>query len=466
MESDQIDPSVLSDPQGIFAQLPLFSNSDNLSDTDADVATDNKHTDDSADAHAHIYTITDLRDRLNAFVFEGFNTLERAETYHLLTLADKQQQFEIVDKSLVELATVIEQIGDTLQEFKNFSTDNLPTDFDQVPTTSTRTDINTYLTETESTNLRDFLDRYRDFSESIENSHLSNYSSNLPTDNTTYYNFDQSYNFQPQFHSTPRQFNFSSQNFTPNFNLKFNIMSSDAQRIDALNDELNRLTQQLDGLMTRYGDMHDIVTTQGQLITAAQHQQGQRRLGTKIQPPNHTHTAITPFSGFREEDFGEWLNSYEDASTAWKWNADDKRDSIPLYLRGPALTSYRGLSANDKATWDLLKAALENKFGRTTVKQYKTKELNLRRQQPYETVEQYIDALIRLANGVFDNQTPAGFRDSTLFSVFINGVSPELQQVLLFSGAKTLKPPLKLRWIMKHKNTCLIGHSRHTHAHL
>ena len=227
---------------------------------------------------------------------------------------------------------------------------------------------------------------------------------------------------------------------------------SEAQRIADLERQLQDLQITLDGLNTGLGDVrHDVGTirtdaqnldrtVQGQAGTIAdtQRQMAQRRMGSGKPGPS-SHNVLAYFNGYREEDFGDWLLSFEDAAAAWKWVDNDKKDALPLYLRGPALTTYRGLQPNEKDSWAHLKDALNGKFGRATVQRYKANELQSRRQQPYETVEQYVDALNRLANGVYDPATPANIKEQNLYTIFLNGVSPDMQNVLLYSSAKTFE---------------------------
>ena len=61
---------------------------------------------------------------------------------------------------------------------------------------------------------------------------------------------------------------------------------------------------------------------------------------------------------FESEDFVNRLHFFDAYAAANGWNTDSKLLELPAFLRGPALSYYNTLTADQKSTYDILTASL------------------------------------------------------------------------------------------------------------
>lgn len=76
------------------------------------------------------------------------------------------------------------------------------------------------------------------------------------------------------------------------------------------------------------------------------------RQQSKIQSLNPV--TLSFFKGTLEENFSEWIESFDLAAVAGAWDDATKLNMLPAYLREVALEAYRDLTDNDKRTYTVL----------------------------------------------------------------------------------------------------------------
>ena len=166
------------------------------------------------------------------------------------------------------------------------------------------------------------------------------------------------------------------------------------------------------------------------------------------------------FSANPGEDFRTWLYKFELYANDREWDNDTKARKIGLYLNGEAFTHFEYLKANEQATYDAIKNALDRKInpGDNQAHLY---TLMKREQKPGESVTQYHTALLRglvQANpGVALDQL-LQTNSNWLKTIFMSGVDERIKRHLMNSDALTFDDLVK-KAIIIESNTHLTSNS-------
>ena len=94
----------------------------------------------------------------------------------------------------------------------------------------------------------------------------------------------------------------------------------------------------------------------------------------------------TPFSS---GDIVEWLDRYVECADANGWNESQRLQRLPPYLTGQASLLYRRLHANERDTWDHLRANLVAQFYPVESRTARTIEFQSTRFTIGETIDAY-----------------------------------------------------------------------------
>ncbi len=147
---------------------------------------------------------------------------------------------------------------------------------------------------------------------------------------------------------------------------------------------------------------------------------------------NHTRTLIPDyFHGYPSEDPKFFLDQFSTWTILQDVTEEDKKLHLRMMLKGPAEVWYMSLPETTKNDWNSLETAFLSWFGgpSTTVKLQET--LDNRRQLPDETLDFYINDVLRLGQRL-------NASDREIIRALIRGVPPEIQSFVIGQNTKTV----------------------------
>ena len=141
------------------------------------------------------------------------------------------------------------------------------------------------------------------------------------------------------------------------------------------------------------------------------------------------------FTGENPEEFPIWLAKFEAISKAGNWDDDTKRlNALPAFLTKQAFHMYSKTTDTEKATYTALVAALKKKLGiGEKVMTWKV-QLRRARQEPNESLDQYVYRLHNLVKQAYPDATDAD-SDGHVNEQFVLGLPTDLQFHLIKGGA-------------------------------
>lgn len=111
------------------------------------------------------------------------------------------------------------------------------------------------------------------------------------------------------------------------------------------------------------------------------------------------------FSGTGEQDFHDWLSSYERVSKHNAWDDTLKLNNVSFYLSDLAKTWFFN-HESDLPSWTQFVSKATDIFGRPTIRKVEAqRKLSIRLQLPHETYASYIEDVVALCNRVDHDMT-------------------------------------------------------------
>ena len=135
---------------------------------------------------------------------------------------------------------------------------------------------------------------------------------------------------------------------------------------------------------------------------------------------------IQCFAGRRSDDVSDWLEHWELAARVNDWDAEDELRRLPLYLKDNARRWFARQGEEIKGSLTQLKNRLEDYFNNEDMRLLARGALAERKQRPRESVNEYAEAVEKLARKGF----PTDRFNEAACEAFINGLKPDIKQWL------------------------------------
>jgi hypothetical protein len=163
------------------------------------------------------------------------------------------------------------------------------------------------------------------------------------------------------------------------------------------------------------------------------------------------------FSGRKTESVKAYIENYEAAGDANRWNSEIKKQYLPFYLRETARKWYNGFKDEidvHQATWQEVKTALEEAFDNSEYKELLEIKLLNRRRLEGERLESYIYDVLDMCRQIDDTMP-----DKLRIRHVRRGLNSDLYDSLAAASQSNLKEFLSavkgaeaLRFLKKEKN--------------
>ncbi|MCP3662436.1 MAG: hypothetical protein GY696_08085, partial [Gammaproteobacteria bacterium] len=137
---------------------------------------------------------------------------------------------------------------------------------------------------------------------------------------------------------------------------------------------------------------------------------------------------VPTFSGTGDQDFRQWIKTFERANRACKVTSSaDLLSTLDVYLTGPAARVFLNVQNLGVNTYDGMKRQLEEQFKSSALVRNASVSFMNRVQQPTERIVEYATVLFELAEESYP-EIPSEQIDFLLRDRFISGVLPEFIQ--------------------------------------
>ena len=107
------------------------------------------------------------------------------------------------------------------------------------------------------------------------------------------------------------------------------------------------------------------------------------------------------FTGDGKQSWGDWVDHFESVADVNDWDAEAKKKWIRARLTGRAATAFRRLSAEDKASFATIKAALKERFEPKCRKEVYMAEFQARKKRRSEDWATYGEDLTTLVEKAY-----------------------------------------------------------------
>lgn len=147
-------------------------------------------------------------------------------------------------------------------------------------------------------------------------------------------------------------------------------------------------------------------------------------------------TALTPFSINSNQTFSSWAGKFNDFVQAFgsKWTEAEKIGRLKLYLEGTARNHLEELEPDKKDTLQNamtnLAKIIDSPFKRDAART----ALSACKQQPDETITQFLERLIPLAEAAYSMHNSKD-RKERLCETFLDRMNPEISFLMKLSGS-------------------------------
>ena len=159
------------------------------------------------------------------------------------------------------------------------------------------------------------------------------------------------------------------------------------------------------------------------------------RKDRKMAPVDPTVRKPENFTGENPEEFPIWLAKFEAISKAGNWDDDTKRlNALPAFLTKQAFHMYSKLTETEKASYATLVTALKKKLGIGEKVMTWRVQLRRARQEPHESLDQYVYRLQNLVKQAYPTATDAE-NDGHVNEQFVLELPSDLQFHLIKNGA-------------------------------
>lgn len=155
------------------------------------------------------------------------------------------------------------------------------------------------------------------------------------------------------------------------------------------------------------------------------------------------------------EDVNSFLERYELVAIINSWNDQRKLQLLPFYVTGTAELVLKNLrlEKSEHLTWDIAKSRFEDTFSSVSNPIVLEMNLNRRKQQPDETIVQYIASVENMCFNVDSKMS-----ESRICGHILKGINPAiLQQISMLDNSTRVKLQGNLK--MYNESSLLLRHS-------
>ena len=151
------------------------------------------------------------------------------------------------------------------------------------------------------------------------------------------------------------------------------------------------------------------------------------------------------------ESFTDWIEQLELIAEACRWNSQSKLVNLVTRLRGQAYSFYRSCTADQRANYDTLVAALKERFTPIQIQSVQSSKFHERKQLPAETVDSYAQDLKKLyyrayAGAQRGSKEAEAMGRSVLAYQFVAGLLPHLKSKLVGCDGRLEELLMKARF--------------------
>ena len=154
---------------------------------------------------------------------------------------------------------------------------------------------------------------------------------------------------------------------------------------------------------------------------------------------------VTPskFYGEVGEDFESWIKTFERISRANRWRDDRKAEMLPAFLRGRAADFFEDLDSSVQDDFDYVVRRLKERFCPKELERMYYSELFQRKQLLGESVEDYGNAILKLARRAHGG-VPQDEHDRLAMEHFLQGLRPNLRRFVMMSDPQSFEQAFRI----------------------